>query len=420
MSRFLQPGQAPQTDDERNALLALSHLADGQPLEAADHYSAIRPTSSIAQLLGRWVINSRDSGASSSNLARWLVAPRGGGKTETLRILQRKIGRQAARDNSAKSVVVPIDLKLPAGSLAAGLQRQIFYSCMMTDSSFLSSDIESATKRLLAQSDLSSTTGTTVGLGLDLAVAFSGVPAPGLSLLGTSVFRRLWRWLKFRRTSVEKIVQRAGVSSTDAIELFTSWIMFAVKPCEGTYRELEDVLNRSAERGDLFHSLCHGLEAAGYSTIILLVDEADELSEARGLTKAFERLWDRPPEGSKIGHRLDMAFIMAISGGVESLADEDEHGGFSRRFFGPLAPGQRTLQLNPPQVSAEHGVLDDLGHAQRVIEDLLSRISFATSREPSSEEIDKAREILVEKSVSQSLTWHALWSATTSLYAQNR
>jgi len=258
-----------------------------------------------------------------------------------------------------------------------------------------------------------------VGLGLDLLFSAAPIPLPGAStfatIVGNDVISRGIRAYRLRDARLRGLLAERGIRERNAADLVLHWVRFATDPTEERWRTLYDTFQRLASRGALFTIVCHVLAACGYSTLVLLFDEVDRISEGIRSTQAFERLWDKPRDGDAYFHRLNIVFVMAASNPVEALRDDTTYSGFSRRFMGTPEVPTRNFRLPAPRVTPVSGQSDDFAHAAQVITGLIDTLTDVRplSVSPGTELELRAR--LAKEG--DALTWHRLWAAVSDVYS---
>jgi hypothetical protein len=205
--------------------------------------------------------------------------------------------------------------------------------------------------------------------------------------------------------------------SPDAITLLTLWIQYSYQPDQKKWKKLEDVFQGLADKEILFPILCFTLQATGYSTLILLFDEVDQLIGGANLTRALERLWDPPKESDLYNHKLTVFFILAGTRKTRDLKDEDTYAGFSRRFKGSETSPAKEYVLQLPSVTPDKNANDDYTHAMNKVKELLSGLTDAPDHVRSTEKELALRQKLAVRSENGELTWYELWAAVCREYA---
>ncbi len=413
MARSLRLPLPPKSRRERDIVDILNRLEGGLPLGNLDAFGIIRQDpSNLLPLVKSLVNRSREEGCTSQRATVWVVAPRGGGKTETLGLLERELLVEDHMGNDRKSIAVSVDLKrFRQATTGPGLQAEIFMNATATSSSQFKQRIDELAAHLVEDTKSDAVRENMIALGLDVALSLVKVSAPGLSLLGTGIFSYIWRSFRLRDGNIQKLLRARGVVSPDAVSLLIKWIRYSVQPSRENWQKLEEVFDPLAERDSLFPILCETLQATGYTTITLLIDEADHLVGARQLTQAFERLWDPPKESDTYQYQINIIFVLAGTHKIDLLDDEEHYGGFTRRFLGTRAVRSRQCRLRPPTVESTLNNFDDCGHAINKVRELIQRLVGFDAPTFSPEQELKLRERLIALADSEELSWHALWAA---------
>ncbi len=418
MSVFLKEGKKTLNARETQIVRVLTKLKDGEPIESYDDFGILKYPVELNTLVGDWVISSRESGCSCAASAFWFQAPRGGGKTEALRYVQRSLVDQEHTQGFGKSLVVPINLLEGSGRHPMELQVSIFRDALLTKTSALHATLREAEVRLIEGggfTDPAVARGTSIALDVLSAIAGASLPGVG-ALVGEGIIPWLRRTTRLRRGNIEKILKTTGLGNPEALNLLIGWIDFSIHPNKKRYDAFYTLAREAARRHELFHLFCLTLEQAGYSAIVLLVDEVDTLIENDAMVGAFEALWNRPAAGADFEHNLDIGFVMAISANQNLLMNEERYGGFVRRFFGP-SENRRGLVMTPrPVVSEDDSDTDDLAQAIRLFRNLLSQVTHGIRTTPSLGAISSLRAKLYGRSNDHALTWHGLWASVAELF----
>lgn len=420
-----EPAKAivPQNATEKNILEILGRLKSGEPLGSIDTFGVLRPITHDAKRNIKNLVNiSRKEGRTARREIIWITAQRGGGKTEALAAIEKELLVENYAEGFGKSIVVPVDLKqVSQSTTGSGLQAIIFEKATTTSSSPFKQKIDELTRYLTTGEQSQKARENLIGLGVDVALSLANVAAPGVStgvtLLGTGAVGGLIRRWKLREKNIQKLLREKGIISPEAISLLTKWIRYSIQPDQEHWKELEQVFQPLADREILFPILCIALQASGYSTIVLLFDEVDQLLGGTTLTRAFERLWDPPKESDYYNHKLNIFFILAGTAKVDDLKNEELYAGFSRRFMGAKTAPITINELSPPSVHRELNINDDCAHAMSKVRELLGGLTEASTRNISPEEEIELRRDLAELSDKEQLTWYDLWAAVCRAYS---
>lgn len=413
----------PRNKDEERILEVLNRLKSGGYLGRIDTFGMLRPIANEARRnIGELVSQSRKEGPRGNRVINWVVAPRGGGKTEALAAIERSLLVENYLEGSKKSIVVPVDLKeISQRTTGPGLQAVIFEKATTTSSSPFKQKIDEFTQNLTGESPTQKIRENVIGLGVDVGLTLANVSVPGvgtgISLLGTGLLNSINRRLKFREKNIHKMLRAKGITSPDALTLLTLWIKYSYQPDQEKWDKLNRVFQRLAEKETLFHILCFTLQATGYSTVVLLFDEVDQLVGGTNLTRALERLWDPPKESDLYNHKVTIFFILAGTAKINDLKNEDTYAGFSRRFMGAKTVPVTTYNLKPPSIQEDLNANDDCAHAINKIKELLGNLVDAPSRTISQAKELELRKSLADQSHAGKLTWYDLWAAVCKEYS---
>ena len=413
---------APLNESEREVITILERLRKGLPLGSLDRNGTIirRGTDSPESRVKALVAQARSLGAVSRRDAVWIVGPRGGGKTERLSSLNTQLLVEEGKE-LGKSAMVALDLKDTPRAVEEGLQAEIFARLTGTRTSpFLQKFGTTLADAAATRPPAGKGRENVVGLGFDILFALSNVAVPGAStvaaLLGNGLLDRVQQKLKVREGRLRKQLQARGVTDDAALELAVRWIRFAVQPTQQSWTALQHAAERRATAGSLFHLVCHLLQAAGYSTLVILVDEVDRIIEKFSATQSFERLWDLPKPADPYHHKLNVIFVLAVSTPVDQLRDESKYSGFSRRFMGTRESPAPTYALAGPRVTDQPGSNDDCTHAISTITGLIANLTNVAAALVTEKEQLKLRKRLMTLADKDQMTWHELWAAVSAAY----
>ncbi|MCK4824500.1 hypothetical protein KA005_52600, partial [bacterium] len=229
MSVFLKDGKKALNARETQIIRVLTKLRDGDPIESYDDFGILKYPIELNTLVGDWVISSRESGCSCAARAFWFQAPRGGGKTEALRFIQRSLVDQNHSPGFSKSLVVPINLLEGSGRQPMDLQVSIFHEALLTKTSALHSEVGDAAVRLIKGKGITDPAmARGASLALDVISAIAGASLPGVgALVGEGIIPRLRRAFRLRRGNIEKILKAAGLGYPETLNLLTGWVDFS-------------------------------------------------------------------------------------------------------------------------------------------------------------------------------------------------
>ncbi len=276
----------------------LSCLASGNPLGELDKFGLIlrgRDDSVGLDELVKTARSAHTRGPAHNRDVFWLLAPYGGGKTEALSRIRRLLLSRHESEGKYKVATVSLDLKSASEvTSGSGLQAQIFRQATRTNpSSGTPGELNFLINTLIQDGELSQFRQDMIGLGLDVAIGLLPIPVPGGSLLGSKALAHAWRKFKLRDSVIQKALESKGITSDDATRLFSVWIRYCLRPNSDNWNRFSSAYEGLASEEQLFHIFCQFLENAGYSTLVILVDEATLLVGAEALTKSFETIYDR-------------------------------------------------------------------------------------------------------------------------------
>lgn len=413
---------APQNERDRITLQVLDRLKSGEPLGGIDNFGVLRPIpSSVKNPIRSLVNDSREKGCTSDRRIFWITAPRGGGKTEALASIERELFIETYKEEFGKSAVVSVDLKrVSQTATGSGLQAAIFENATSTKSSPFKENIDHLKERLTENAKTEKIRENLIGLGTDIILSLANVAAPGggtvATFLGTNLTARLQRWWKFREANIHKLLKAKGIVSPDAINLLTRWFKYSFQPNQKNWRELEQVFQPLADKEVLFPILCVTLQATGYTTIVLSLDEVDQVLNGTDLTRTLERLWDPPRDSDFYNHRINIFFVMAGTEKIKDLKNETLYAGFARRFMGAKTVPITISELRPPSVQRALNTNDDFTHAMNKIKDLVESLPDGRIKQVSPEKELELRNSLADLRDVGKLTWYDLWAAVCNIY----
>lgn len=399
----------PRNARQREVLNLIKRLANGRPLLQDAGYNVLAtPRQNELLRFRETVENYRRQGPIGDRHVLWLTAPRGGGKTETLAKLERSLAQEDYDPRLAKSLVVRVDLKA-VQERGASVAEEIFFTASLNSTSpfkgYLQDIAQSRAKR--SQLESKALVGT-IELGLDTALAVAGVPAPGAGM----VLGRTWQWLvRYYKLHPKRLLAKlaeGGITTPAFLLFFIEWMRFTTAPNERTLRALTDEVKKIS-KSKLFLDFSKLLSIAGYSTMVLLFDEADELPDSPELYRDLERIYN---SGEEAANGLNIIFCLAGSEPkILGLRNEVRYGGFSRRLLGTPESPHPLVTLDPPLVLRDRQSADDFDHAKKVYTELASVLGVGILRFPKTEQEDQLRQELSTKCTAGELTWHGLWAA---------
>jgi len=408
---------SPQNETQSDFHQILVRLSSGEYLGELDKYGIIKPVYSEALTQVNEAIRlSRAEGSISQRFTVWLSAPRGGGKTEALSAIEKEVVTERPIDHYKKSLVVPIDLMdlREIYPTFTELQLAVFWKSIMTASSHWKSNIDLIVQKLLSKTPAQQIHENLIGLGFDVAFTLVNLPVPGLSSGISWLFSQIHQSIKLSEANIRRILRQNDIFSEDTTSLLMKWIKYSVKPSNDTWNALSKTSERFAREGILFSIFCNLLELSGYSTIVFLVDEVDEARWDSALTHSFELFWNPSKEADIYKNRINMIFVFASTEiTIEKLNNNELHGGFPRRFLGPVTDQNRIVILRKPVVKENDDSNDDLAHALEKVRELARRLNRVVVA-PEAEIALRGKLAILSKD--GLLTWHGLWAAVCKIY----
>lgn len=407
-----------QNATQEDALKILSNLRAGRSLGVSDKFGVVKPIFISAQVhINHLVMLSRTEGCKSSVSSTWIVAPWGGGKTEALSAIEKDLISERHQNGLGKSLVIPLNLleDLEDGSAASSLQQAIFWKATLTSTSGIKKEIDGLVDFLIARSPSEQIGRQVIGMGINIIFSMLNISIPGakpgINWLVTEIIQRI----KLSERSIRKVLKKQGITSEDAVHLCTVWVKYCLDPNKEKRLALESkVTSLSQKKHLLFAVFCQLLQLSGYTTLVFLIDEADEVQWA-GLTPAFQLLWESPDGAENIHDDLDKFFVFACTPKTkEDLGNESKFGGFTRRLIGPPTSPYPEFKLKTPVITSRKNSGDDFDYAVNSIKTLVQRLGIEVVYKPSEEE--HLRNILLKESKQNNLTWHGLWAAVCDIY----
>lgn len=382
----------------------LSFLKSGKPIGGRDRYGLIRQVGGEArERFGARVVEDTRLGPQGKSHSTWLIGHYGGGKSETL--LRMKDALDESEFGDHKVLVCLVDLNIDFVTTASGLHLTLFSS-----GSFLSPKNTAEATRELAKEFLGTNPNPSQGsenvlsIGIDIATALLPFPTPGAGMLATSLFGKTRRAIYLRRKHVQKQVERLNFGDARATELMIKWMQYSLSPSETSWQALNEYIQGLSEARNLFFIMTQILKAAGYASIVILVDQAEKLVGNRTLTDAFMNI--HGPEGNA---GVNLFFVFAGTSDVNELKAVDEYGGFFRRFFDPRQCSCEDALLSGPII--QRGPNDDLERIRRALEQLRQTYAGISLPDLDNNRIRQIRTRLVSIARHEPVTWPMLWRA---------
>jgi hypothetical protein len=247
-----------------------------------------------------------------------------------------------------------------------------------------------------------------VTIGLDFVQTLSHFKLPGSGIFAKSGFEWAERRWSVRRGRLEGLIRELPLNNPEAIELMIRWIRYSVLPSEKTWRTLDDYVQRLAKVGKLFSALSDILIASRYASMIILIDQVENLLGPPTLTNHLIRLYDdiRPNKTAKL---LNVFFVFAGTSDVSELSSEEGYGGFGRRFLDPLLCETIDVPLANPDISG--GQDDDINRIVSLMSSL--RTKFDGIPIP---RLDDARVTSIRNHLrsQRTVSWPMLWRSVLS------
>jgi len=340
----------------------------------------------------------------------WILGPRGSGKTQTLAYLQSQLLEQKKHWGNRKAIVIFLDLdRTPTDD---ELQRKAFTHAIRT----CDLPAEQAVRSIRRVSRLEYPGLLDIGIDILLTILKLGFPGAGwllsklLKWAAAQGARAFW----MTKLYVGVLLHRRGVHAPRAVELLTHWVRYSLSPTEKKWASLKSCIDTEALSGDLFPILCKILEAANYSSVIILCDEGEAL-KGINLREGFKELWNRPYGNDPYPNLINLFTVVAGTSEVATLrvnpATEPDDDGFSRRFFGTVFDPAPCFKLSPPSLEKHRDNTDDFAHAKSSIEALLSGCRGVKAKELGEQDEINLRSRLLDPSRTYPATWQELWSA---------
>lgn len=373
----------------------LDSLRQGKPI-GLDKFGLIEPVANEQiQEFCRNVSEATIANKKKQRFAIWLIATFGGGKTQALEELKGLLGE---RDHGKSKIFVPfIDLNNPATADHRSLQLALFEKASVLAPK--SSHMEDA-------SDLDEL----VSMGRDfLKDTLGEIPgvAPFLKWGPRAVKPWFYRWGPQLRRVVEK---KYSLRSPRAVDLMVRWMRYALFPDNDAVRKaFSDYRDELAHNGHLFTVLADILEASGYASMVLLIDQAEKLVGKPVLTSTLQMIHDlKADEGAGESVRdLNLFFVLAGTRDVKALDDEGEYNGFVRRFRDPNQSSVIEIGLPPPKLQGQH---NDIDRVAGVLQTLRQKHVGLPLPKIDNSRLKAIRAELVEQQGdAPSITWPAFW-----------
>jgi hypothetical protein len=287
------------------------------------------------------------------------------------------------------------EVEAASGGLAYGIVRRALAGQTVPD-------IAKVATGLLRGRDDESAVRELVTFGIDVIAGAAGLPAP--SLFANVGFRKVISWVKATGPYVRSKLREHWQGQPEALELLVEWVRYVLRPTLANRARFEQLLLQLSTQGDLFGLFCRLLEHAGYSTLVIVLDEVTP-SALRGV----KALWDRPiGDSSGRDYALNLIVLIAASDAVRLHAEQDE---VLRRRLCETPNGH--FRLHGATIgSAEED--DDFAHAVRIVSEVLRRAPYLQRRD-GRVSLPQLRYDLTQKSP---VTWQQLWRGVVDRMAQ--
>lgn len=349
----------------------------GSQILSSSYKRAIAPViKSILQAQGNGLIGGRD--------VFWVYGKPGNGKTQTLKQLVYVIPSRSA---VAKFAYVVIDLdKKPEAQQSESLIPVIVRATL---SSKAINDVEKI------QTKITEVTPTEENLSFAIDIISELAQVSALKLFLGFGIHRIFQFFRSREGYIKSVLKKQWGNSPELLRLLTAWLQYTLKPSLENSEKLDTLLKDLASHGVLFSTFKFALEKAGYSTLVIILDEVKNVT-----IHSLKTLWD-PEDDDENSTGLNLIFVLSAQ--EEVIKEIRANEALERRFF---RTPNGIIQLSGPEIK-EHGE-DDIEHAVFTIDKFLSDYPEYRSAETNLENtINELRNEFLD----QDKTWQDLWQA---------
>jgi hypothetical protein len=336
------------------------------------------------------VRRARAKGAVMLREVYWLTGRPGCGKTQALNLLVDKLQNL---DGVGKYAVTRVALDQErSATTSGGLAYSIVRHALAGQSI---PEIHSVAARILKRSGSDKKISETVGFGVDVLAGLAGLPPA--SLFAAAGFRKVISLFKMTGPYVRSKLQEKWSGQPQILELLHAWVLYVLKPSSNNRDGYEQVLLRLSGQPDFFGLFCTLLQAADYSTLVIVLDEVTE-SSLRGI----KTLWDPPVMGSSSNSsKLNLVLIIAAPKSVYENAKADQM--LARRL---CATQDGFFLLEGANITYAQSN-DDFEHAVKVIKEILRTAPYL-SHPDGDQGLAQLRGELAKQSP---VIWQVLWNA---------
>ena len=367
----------------------LESLREGAPLPAAQAKDILSPSFAAAIIAPTSaVVRARGLGLIRLREFYWLTGRPGSGKTQALTQFVAQLPRLEGAGKYAFAAL-QIDQEGEA-AISGGLAYSIVRHALAGEAV---PEIGAVATKILRGSDVDSTVRESVGFGVDVIAGAAGLPPA--SLFASVGVRKLISWVRATGPYVRAKLRERWAGQPEALELLVEWVRYVLRPNSTNRARFEQVLLRLSGQADLFGLFCRLLESAGYSTLVIVLDEVNP-SSLRGV----KALWDRPvaDKGSHT-YSLNLVVVLAAQDDVRTYAERDEV--LCRRL---CATDDGHFHL-PGAIVQNMDSDDDFAHVARVVREILTEAPYLQRRD-GEQHLGRLRQVL---SSSSPVTWQRLW-----------
>jgi hypothetical protein len=211
----------------------------------------------------------------------------------------------------------------------------------------------------------------------------------------TILRRRLKSALTGKRDEDDQLVYEK-----DEVDLVLHWFDHIISPSHKSLRLFQEYYESLGR--NLRTILLSLIRKSGISTLILLVDEADDFEkQASGPRTSFENHYS----GSNSSSNLNFYYIFfCLPSTVQTLRQHRASWGFVRRYLGPTEAQELSVTLESPTIDTQLIT----AHLQSIA--TLYTLEGKTFLDVSPNDIQSVTEALTrEKQQNPSLSWHGYW-----------
>ena len=398
------------------AARCLEDLRQGNPLSGNESLFLIATDQQHNETIEKEVTGIRK--ANSEQRSAWIVGKRGFGKSQTLAHISQTLLEMSRQDHEhpdSPQRVLLVNLRGDKFSEQSVSKLVLKHYLSLRDSEYRIS------MKLLEAKDReeASIIASLLDLGFDLIGFLDIGQIHGILGVMNKIggnpaqkfFKYIWpsKWNLRRklRKKLSHMTDKTGqpMFSDQEIAFIDHWAILILNSEQPSMRKLaeSDFMAYCREIGNSFDKILYSvIRKAGVSTIVFLVDEADQVKEEKSdLRGIFEQHYDTKPEAK--ANLNFYYFFSCLPSTMETLEKKREEWGFVRKFVSPME--RIFLELKGPPTSDETIITANLVKLEGL---------FAVAKQPiklsnKDTEAVKSKFNTITSNENNSISWHAYW-----------